>query len=569
MASSPWIHLATFHGNSFGEWADSITVGTDDFNEALPDKLRLYQNYPNPFNPSTVIEYDLPVNSNVSLILYNVVVQEVRELFSGYKERGHHSIFWGGKNNSGVVVASGVYIYRLKAGNYAKSKKLVKLDGGGGSSVIVLPGANPGFRALGKTVGTKQAASDSSFTFVVSADTIETLVENGIELYDGKVLDFYAQLRNRAPALLQLPDQQINEDEPPSGHIFDLWDYASDPDSPDSLLFFSILSQTNPGLANFIINNNRFVDLDSLRADGSGYSDVAVRVTDPEGLNADRTFRFTVNPMTDIRGLLFGVNPDPNGANYTLDSTLVNIAGILDTTSNGGLYHVQIAPTEEVYLQITDPDSAHHPRSIYIPALQDTNLVNHIVENSDNFPELYFHFLNDVFLPQHLNPSPNYTLLKWDIDSLSLWLKNPPDSAYAAYIEQAFSQDVPSFSGGTLKGYNTAVDSASANVGIIWRPYSGPTTPDGATVIHVDPDDPTNIVRVNIYLADFLTTPYIRRSVTLEEALHGVYGCVDTENPDYDQSIFWRWSSGTEMWDGDRKAGTIASKIPRGYRKNQ
>lgn len=152
---------------------------------------------------------------------------------------------------------------------------------------------------------------------------------------------------------------------------------------------------------------------------------------------------------------------------------------------------------------------------------------------------------------------------------MSLWLKNPPDSAYAAYIEQAFSQDVPSFSGGTLKGYNTAVDSASANVGIIWRPYSGPTTPDGATVIHVDPDDPTNIVRVNIYLADFLTTPYIRRSVTLEEALHGVYGCVDTENPDYDQSIFWRWSSGTEMWDGDRKAGTIASKIPRGYRKNQ
>jgi len=146
------------------------------------------------------------------------------------------------------------------------------------------------------------------------------------------------------------------------------------------------LSQTNPQLANFIINNNRFLDLDSLRADGSGYSDVGVRVADSEGLNADRSFRFTVNPMTDLRGLLFGVNPDSGAANYTVDSALVNVNGILDTTRNGGLYHVQIAPTDEVYLQITDPDSAHHPRTIYIPALQDTNLVNHAVENSEDFP---------------------------------------------------------------------------------------------------------------------------------------------------------------------------------------
>jgi len=58
-------------------------------------------------------------------------------------------------------------------------------------------------------------------------------------------------------------------------------------------------------------------------------------------------------------------------------------------------------------------------------------------------------------------------------------------------------------------------------------------------------------------------------SVIMEETLHIVCGCIDTKNPDYDQSIFWRWSSGTEMWDGKRKAGTITSKLPRGYRKNQ
>jgi len=190
--------LATIFGDLYGGWSHSL-VGTDDTNPALPDKLRLCQNYPNPFNPSTVIGYELPTNSKVSLILYNLPGQEVRKLFSGYKEKGHHQVVWDGKNNSGNSVSSGVYIYRLTSGEYARSKKLVKLDGGG--SGIVLPNANPGFRALGKTVGTEQAAGDSSFTFVVSADTIETLVENGIELYDGKVLDFYAQLKNRTPGV--------------------------------------------------------------------------------------------------------------------------------------------------------------------------------------------------------------------------------------------------------------------------------------------------------------------------------------------------------------------------------
>jgi len=370
---------------------------------------------------------------------------------------------------------------------------------------------------------------------------------------------------NQAPTLLQLPNQQINEDVLPDGHIFDLRDYASDPDCADSLLFFSILSQTNPGLANFIINNNRFLDLDSLRTDGHGYSDVAVRVADADGLSDDKTFRFTVNPMTDIRGLLFGVNADSGAANYTIDSALVSIAGILDTTRNGA-YHVQIAPADEVYLQITH--SAHHPRSLYIPALADTELVNHVVENSEDFPELYFNFFHDIFPRIRSQPRAYKALMKWDADSLSLWLKNPPDSAYGAYVEQAFSQDVPSFSGGTLKGYNTAPDSASANVTVRWRPWS-PGVPSGSAYVWADPDDPTKIVKADILLTDWLVTPYIRRSVTLEEALHTVYDCGDTENPDYDQSIFWRWSSGTEMWDGDRKAGTVASKLPKGYEKNQ
>lgn len=191
--------LETFYGDSLGNWSDSLTVGIDDLEHVLPDKVRLYQNYPNPFNPSTVIEYDLSKDSKVSLILYNILGQKARKLFSGHKQAGHHSIVWDGKNDFGRNVSAGVYIYRLTADNYSKSKKLVKLDGGN-SSGIILPRSS-GFRVLGKTAGTEQAQSDSTFTFVVSADTIDTLVEQGIQLYDGIILDFYAQLKNRVPSV--------------------------------------------------------------------------------------------------------------------------------------------------------------------------------------------------------------------------------------------------------------------------------------------------------------------------------------------------------------------------------
>lgn len=93
----------------------------------LPDQFALHNNYPNPFNPSTTISYSLPVRVDVSLVVYNVLGQEVKTLHEGYQEAGNHQIVWGGDNNQGSPVASGVYFYKLKAGDFEQSKKMMLL----------------------------------------------------------------------------------------------------------------------------------------------------------------------------------------------------------------------------------------------------------------------------------------------------------------------------------------------------------------------------------------------------------------------------------------------------------
>ncbi|RKY89822.1 hypothetical protein DRQ09_00755, partial [candidate division KSB1 bacterium] len=93
----------------------------------IPDEYGLSQNYPNPFNPETKIRFQLPMASKVVLKVYNVLGQEVRTLVNKEMKAGYHSIVWDGRNNYGVRVASGVYIYRIKAGKFVASKKMLFL----------------------------------------------------------------------------------------------------------------------------------------------------------------------------------------------------------------------------------------------------------------------------------------------------------------------------------------------------------------------------------------------------------------------------------------------------------
>ncbi|HJW29989.1 MAG TPA: T9SS type A sorting domain-containing protein, partial [Saprospiraceae bacterium] len=88
----------------------------------VPIEFALAQNYPNPFNPATVIQYQLPVTSFVSLKVFDLLGQEVATLLDGVQDAGYKSVQW---NASGV--ASGVYLYKLQAGTFTDVKKLILL----------------------------------------------------------------------------------------------------------------------------------------------------------------------------------------------------------------------------------------------------------------------------------------------------------------------------------------------------------------------------------------------------------------------------------------------------------
>ncbi|GEM_PF-151285 len=94
-------------------------------NGRVPYGYRLFQNYPNPFNPETTISFELKELSEIDLSIYNVLGRKVRTLASGAMAPGHHTIGWNGKNSSGIVMPSGVYIYRLKVGEVFQLRKMI------------------------------------------------------------------------------------------------------------------------------------------------------------------------------------------------------------------------------------------------------------------------------------------------------------------------------------------------------------------------------------------------------------------------------------------------------------
>jgi len=93
----------------------------------MPGLLSLEQNYPHPFNPSTVFEFYLPVKSHVSLAIFNPLGQKVAELIDKDFPPGSHEVVWEGTASNRDRVATGLYFYRLVAGNYVDSKKMILL----------------------------------------------------------------------------------------------------------------------------------------------------------------------------------------------------------------------------------------------------------------------------------------------------------------------------------------------------------------------------------------------------------------------------------------------------------
>jgi hypothetical protein len=96
-------------------------------NGNLPNAYSLHQNYPNPFNPTTEISFSLPQTSKVELTVYNVLGRKVNTLVNSELEAGVHTITWDGTDYDGEKVASTMYFYRLQAGSFTETKKMLLL----------------------------------------------------------------------------------------------------------------------------------------------------------------------------------------------------------------------------------------------------------------------------------------------------------------------------------------------------------------------------------------------------------------------------------------------------------
>jgi hypothetical protein len=102
-------------------WSFTTRIATAADNE-LPMEFSLSQNYPNPFNPSTNIEFSLPVSSNVVLEVFTIQGQRVARLVNGNLEAGVHSVSFDASS-----LSSGVYLYRIQAGDFIRVNKMMLL----------------------------------------------------------------------------------------------------------------------------------------------------------------------------------------------------------------------------------------------------------------------------------------------------------------------------------------------------------------------------------------------------------------------------------------------------------
>jgi hypothetical protein len=116
--------IAVSGQTNFSDWILTDDWGPTDTGET-PGRFNLSANYPNPFNPATTITYELAKPSHVRLDVYNAAGQLVRVLVDSQKGAGRHQLRWDGLDWRGMQAASGVYFYRLRTGEFERTRKMV------------------------------------------------------------------------------------------------------------------------------------------------------------------------------------------------------------------------------------------------------------------------------------------------------------------------------------------------------------------------------------------------------------------------------------------------------------
>ncbi len=124
----------------FVDWEPALTVLPDYYgslhhvqpakqfdSDRVPQEFALFQNYPNPFNPHTEINYVLPFDRHVTLTIYNILGQKVITLVDEFQRAGKKTVHWDGRNQKGDEVPSGIYFYRIKAGDFSQARKMLMI----------------------------------------------------------------------------------------------------------------------------------------------------------------------------------------------------------------------------------------------------------------------------------------------------------------------------------------------------------------------------------------------------------------------------------------------------------
>ena len=93
----------------------------------VPEEFALHQNYPNPFNPITTIQYDIPYQTDIRLIIFDILGREVTQLVDQTLDAGYHSTIWNGQDSFGLPVSAGVYFFQLQSNDFIKTQKMILL----------------------------------------------------------------------------------------------------------------------------------------------------------------------------------------------------------------------------------------------------------------------------------------------------------------------------------------------------------------------------------------------------------------------------------------------------------
>ncbi|MFC1583780.1 FlgD immunoglobulin-like domain containing protein [Candidatus Neomarinimicrobiota bacterium] len=116
-----------FHLSMTGVFQIETAVLKTDGGSAYPSETALLSNYPNPFNPATTIRFELPQATDIHVVIYDLLGQQVATLLEGMMEPGSHQVVWNSKDQEGRSVPAGIYVARMVTPQYAKSIRLVLL----------------------------------------------------------------------------------------------------------------------------------------------------------------------------------------------------------------------------------------------------------------------------------------------------------------------------------------------------------------------------------------------------------------------------------------------------------